>query len=91
MKTPHHLRALLLSLSVLTLATLTTGCASSSAAKKFAEFERLGIVHAQITGKFSNTTYTVEEKDGKRQARIDHSNAWMPKVVIIRETPAGKN
>ncbi len=64
-----------------------SGCTTSSLAKKAADFERLGITQAIITGKFSNTEYTVERgADGKRRAVLTHSNIWLPKVVIIRET-----
>lgn len=75
-------RALILSLVAIGL----TGCASTDAAKKLAEFEKLGITEATITGKFSNTDYKVEHKDGVRRATIDHSNTWLTKVHIVRET-----
>ncbi len=66
---------------------LLAGCTTSSLAKKAADFERLGITQAIITGKFSNTEYTVERgSDGKRRAVLTHSNLWLQKVVIIRET-----
>lgn len=67
-----------------------SGCATSNAAKKFAEFERLGITEAQITGKFSNTEYRVVRSDGVRRAVFQHSNAWLPKILIIRETKEEK-
>ena len=63
-----------------------TGCVTQNAAKKFAEFEKLGITEAQITGKFSNTEYRVVRGDGIRRAVFQHSNAWLPKVLIVRET-----
>lgn len=68
------------------VALAMTGCASSNAAKKFAEFEKLGITEATITGKFSNTDYKVSHENGVRKAVLDHSNAWLPKVRIVRET-----
>lgn len=68
------------------LASLFTGCTTRGLADKLAEFERLGITEAQITGKFSNTTYVVEKKDGTRTATLDHSNAWMPKIRLVRRT-----
>lgn len=72
---------------ILALVSLAlSGCANSNAAKKFAEFEKLGITEATITGKFSNTDYKVETKDGVRRAELDHSNAWLTKVHIVRET-----
>lgn len=68
-------------------ALLMSGCTTASLAKKAADFERLGITQAIITGKFSNTEYTVERRpDGSRRAVLTHSNVWLPKVVIIRET-----
>lgn len=69
------------------VALFLSGCVTQNAAKQFAEFERLGITEATITGKFSNTDYTVTTKDGKRRAEINHSNAWVPKIHIVRETP----
>ncbi len=63
-----------------------TGCVSSSATKKFAEFEKMGVTEAVITGKFSNTEYKVTHENGVRKAVLDHSNAWLPKVHIVRTT-----
>lgn len=68
------------------LSIVFSGCTNLQT--RMAEFEKLGITEAQITGKFSNTSYSVEEKDGQRVATIDHSNAWMPKVRLVRKTPA---
>lgn len=68
------------------VALLFTGCASSSAARKLAEFEKLGITEAQINGKFSSTEYKVERENGTRKATLDHSNAWLTKVRVVRET-----
>lgn len=67
-----------------------SGCVTQKASKQFAEFEKLGITEATITGKFSNTDYTVTNKDGVRRAELNHSNAWVPKVHIVRETPITK-
>lgn len=75
-----------LCVSLLLAVLFCTGCASVSS--KFAEFEKLGITEAEITGKFSHTDYKVEEKAGHRRAEINHSNAWLPKVRLVRETPA---
>lgn len=65
-----------------------SGCVTQNAAKKFAAFEELGITEATITGKFSNTDYVVSTKDGKRRSELNHSNAWLTKVRIVRETEA---
>jgi hypothetical protein len=64
-----------------------TGCSTAGAAK-FAEFEKLGITEAEIAGKFSHTEYTVTEKDGVRRAELNHTNAWLPKVRLVRTTKA---
>jgi DNA-binding HxlR family transcriptional regulator len=77
-------RIALLSVAVFALA----GCSTTSLSKKLNEFEKLGITEAEITGKFSHTSYKVEEKDGTRRAVLDHSNAWVPKVRIVREKQA---
>lgn len=69
-------------------ALLVSGCVSSSTAKKFAEFEKLGVTEAVIVGKFSSTEYKVTTANGVRRAEIDHSNAWLTKVRVVRETPA---
>lgn len=66
------------------------GCVSQNAAAKFKEFEALGITEATITGKFSNTDYKVEHKDGTRRATLDHTNAWLPKVHLVSETKEAK-
>ena len=66
-------------------ALLLTGCVSSSA-EKFAAFEKLGVTEATIMGKFSSTEYRVEHENGERKATLDHSNAWLTKVRIVRVT-----
>jgi hypothetical protein len=85
MKTKSH-PSRLFALFAVILCLGFTGCVSSNAAKKFAQFEALGITEATITGKFSNTEYKVEREGGVRRATLDHSNAWLPKVHIVRET-----
>jgi hypothetical protein len=65
---------------------LLSGCSTASLSSKLKEFEALGITEAHITGKFSNTDYQVTKDNGKRRAVLSHSNAWVPKVVIVRET-----
>ena len=74
-------------LIILVAASLAlTGCVSQNMAAKFAEFEKLGITEAEITGKFSHTEYLVKHENGVRRAEINHSNAWLPKVRLVRET-----
>lgn len=63
-----------------------SGCVTQNAAKKFSAFEALGITEAQITGKFSNTEYRVTREDGVRKAELEHSNAWLTKVRLVRVT-----
>jgi len=66
-----------------------TGCGTLTAKKvanDLTEFEKLGIKSVIITGKFSHTDYTVEHKDGKRTATINHTNVWIPQIQVIRET-----
>lgn len=67
---------------------LLAGCASLPA--KIDQFEKLGITEAEITGKWSHTTYRVEERDGQRIATLEHSNAWTPRARLVRRTPAPK-
>ena len=85
MKT-NIIRLLGLMLCALCVSVFNSGCVSQNAAAKFAEFEKLGITEATITGKFSNTDYVVTVKDGVRRAELNHSNAWLPKVHLVRET-----
>ncbi len=67
-----------------------TGCASRTI-KKMAddlkEYETLGVKEVIVTGKFSHTDYTVEHRDGKRIAIINHTNTWVPQIRVVRETP----
>lgn len=67
------------------VALLLSGCVSSTT-KKFKEFEAMGISEATITGKFSNTEYKVEHSGGERKATLEHSNAWLPRVRLVRVT-----
>jgi hypothetical protein len=78
---------LLISISLIALCAMTTGCTSGRLAEQFAAFEKLGVTKAQVTGKFSSTTYLVTREAGVRKATFDHTNAWMPKVYFERETP----
>lgn len=65
---------------------LLASCTSLPA--KLEQFDRLGITHAEITGKWSHTTYHREEKDGVITSRLEHSNAWIPRAIIVRERKA---
>lgn len=76
----------LLLLAVILAAAALSGCTSANLARKLSDFEKLGVTEAEITGKFSHTGYKVEVKDGKRRAELEHSNAWLTKVRIVRET-----
>lgn len=72
------------------IALATSGCVTQNAAAKFAEFEKLGVAEAQITGKFSNTEYRVVHDGGKRRAVLQHSNPWIVKLLIVRESDEEK-
>lgn len=88
MKTdPLHLRPLSALFAVIGIACLLclTGCTTAGLAKKIDAFEKAGVTQAIITGKFSHTEYTVERTETKRRAVLQHSNAWLPKVVIVTE------
>ncbi len=66
-----------------------SGCAvatSQKLAKDLAAFEQLGVTEVVITGKFSHTDYTVTHADGVRTAEINHSNAWVPQIRVVRKT-----
>lgn len=74
---------------VVALASLT-GCATATSKKLAADlaaFEQLGVTEIVITGKFSHTDYTVTHENGIRKAVVNHTNAWIPQVKIVRETP----
>ena len=67
-----------------------TGCSTARLANKLAEFEQLGIAEATITGKFSNTEYKTITVGDKKYVVLDHSNAWVPKVHLVREVTTQK-
>ena len=76
-------RALLVLAAALSLA----GCSSApKLARQLKEFEALGLKEVVVTGKFSHTDYSVTVENGTRRAVINHSNAWLPKVKVVRET-----
>ncbi len=67
-----------------------SGCAVATVQKVNADlkaFEQLGLKEIVITGKFSHTDYTVTTENGVRRAIINHTNAWVPQIKIVRETP----
>jgi len=78
---------------LITLALLSgflTGCGTltiKKIASDLKEYEQLGVKEVVVTGKFSHTDYTVEHKDGKRIATVNHTNVWVPQIRVIRETP----
>lgn len=77
----------------LCFAALTSGCGTMTikkVAKDLKAYEELGVKEVVVTGKFSHTDYTVEHKDGKRTATINHSNAWVPQIRVVRETDEKK-
>lgn len=81
-----RIASILLAVSLLGL----TGCATATSQKlaaDLAKFEELGVSEVVITGKFSHTDYTVTHENGVRKAVINHTNAWVPQVKIIRVTP----
>ena len=71
---------------IIAVALLMGGCVSSSTAKKFAEFEAMGVTEATVTGKFSNTEYKVVRENGERKATLEHSNAWLTRLRVVRVT-----
>ncbi len=80
-------------LSLIIIAVLAsafmTGCATQTIKKMAAdlkEYESLGVKEVVVTGKFSHTDYTVEHKDGKRTAIINHTNVWVPQIRVVRQT-----
>lgn len=71
------------------LCALLTGCGTLTIKKVAAdlkEYEQLGVKEIVVTGKFSHTDYTVTHQNGKRTAIINHSNAWVPQIRVVRET-----
>lgn len=76
-------RTLLLVAAALAL----SGCTSApKLAKQLKDFEALGIKEVVITGKFSHTDYSVTTENGVRRAVVNHSNAWLTQVKVVRET-----
>ncbi len=74
-------------LLVILAALSMCGCSSIPKLQtQLAEFEKLGITEAVVVGKFSSTEYAVTRKDGIRHAEVIHSNTWLSKVKIVRET-----
>ena len=61
------------------------GCASYSA--RIAELDRMGVVEFQAVGKFSSTTYKTRTEGGEIVSTFEHSNAWVPRVILIRKRP----
>ena len=79
--------------SILLVALLMGGCATVTSKKLAADltaFDRLGLSEVVITGKFSHTDYTVTHENGVRRAVINHTNAWIPQIKVVRETPDAK-
>ncbi len=74
-------------LLILAAALALSGCSSApKLAQQLKEFEALGISEVIVTGKFSHTDYTVTHENGVRRAVINHSNAWVPVIKVVRET-----
>jgi len=80
---------LLIISSLIIFAGLISGCQSTASfSQKLAELEKLGVTEVEITGKFSHTKFTKATVDGKVVSIFDHNNTWIPRVRIVRETPA---
>lgn len=72
---------------LLAAALALSGCSSLPKLKAdLDEFSQLGIKEVVVTGKFSHTDYTVTQENGVRREVLNHSNAWVPMVKIVRET-----
>lgn len=69
-------------LLILPVALALTGCQNFP--KKLEQWDQLGIVEAEITGKFTHTTYKRAEDDGVITSTLEHNNPWVPKVYIKR-------
>jgi hypothetical protein len=72
------------------IATLLSSCSSTLTKElnyQLCEVEKLGITHAEISGKFSTTEYNVTFDGEMRKAEVRHNNPWLTKVHIVRETP----
>ena len=63
-----------------------SGISGSNNGNLVPDFYNLGIPPAVIVRKFSATEYKFEKVDGSRKPTLDHSNAWLTKVPIVRET-----
>jgi uncharacterized protein YceK len=72
-------------ISIIVLAALS-GC---SHVGKLEKWDSLGIVEAEITGKFSHTTYRTSVEGGVQTSIMEHNNPWVPKVYIRRERRTG--
>lgn len=73
-------------LAIMILASILTGCASFP--EKLKQLDAAGIQSVEISGKFSHTKYTKEEKDGVVTSTLEHSNAWIPAVKVTRVVKA---
>lgn len=73
-------------LTILAVALALTGCQNFP--KKLEQWDQLGIVEAEITGKFSHTTYKRSQDGGVITSTMEHNNPWVPKVYIKRVRPA---
>ncbi len=75
-------------LAVLTALTLT-GC--STIVKNAQKLDQTDIVDLDITGRWTTTTYTVEEKDGVTVRTYTHNNPWLAKPAkVVRKSPTAK-
>lgn len=73
-------------LIILTAALCLTGCTNFP--KKLEKWDQLGIIEAEITGKFSHTTYKRSQEGDVITSTMEHNNPWVPKVYIKRVRPA---
>lgn len=62
------------------------GCQSvASFSKQLDALDASGVTAVEITGKFSHTEYSRRVVDGKTVSTFEHTNAWVPKVRLVRE------
>lgn len=73
---------------IIAAALLLTGCSTASFNQKLSDFDALGVSEVEIAGKFSHTRYLKTEAEGKVTSTLEHTNAWVPKVRIVRTRPA---
>lgn len=73
---------------ILAAALLLTGCSTASFNQKLSDFDALGVSEVEIAGKFSHTRYIKTQTGDKVTSTFEHTNAWVPKVRIVRERPA---